>query len=146
MKKHNTKPQVNVGENKRQLLRLSSVNATCFIKYCLPCGVFFMFTSHSLLVGYSFPKRLLTIFSTPNNQLSILQHWGGSRISKRGVRTNGSPKTNPSGGPGAYSPEKFWNLSPQKCDFQRIKGWWWTVYYLNKPSLIKAILLNKDYV
>ena len=72
MKKHNTKPQVNVGENKRQLLRLSSVNATCFIKYCLPCGVFFMFTSHSLLVGYSFPKRLLTIFSTPNNHFAAL--------------------------------------------------------------------------
>ena len=41
MKKRITKPQVNVGENKRQPMRLRSVNATCFIKNCLPCGVFF---------------------------------------------------------------------------------------------------------
>ena len=117
MKKHNTKPQVNVGENKRQLLRLSSVNATCFIKYCLPCGVFFMFTSHSLLVGYSFPKRLLTIFSTPNNQLSILQHWDGSRISKRGVRTNGSPKTDPSGGSGGMLPREILKFKSSEMRF-----------------------------
>ena len=40
MKKRITKPQVNVGENKRQPMRLRSVNATCFIRNCLPCGVF----------------------------------------------------------------------------------------------------------
>ena len=47
MKKRITKPQVNVGENKRQPMRLRFVNATCFIKNCLPCGVFFMFTSQN---------------------------------------------------------------------------------------------------
>ena len=40
MKKHNNKPQVNVGENKRQTTRLRSVNIICFIKYCLPCFFF----------------------------------------------------------------------------------------------------------
>ena len=50
MKKLITKPQVNVGENKRQPMQLRFVNATCFIKNCLPCGVFFMFTSQNLLI------------------------------------------------------------------------------------------------
>ena len=44
MKKHNNKPQVNVGENKRQPTQLRSVNATCYIKYCLPCVFFFVFS------------------------------------------------------------------------------------------------------
>ena len=60
MKKHNNKPQVNVGENKRQTTRLRSVNTICFIKYCLPCFffvffflfcfVFLMFKFHNLSV------------------------------------------------------------------------------------------------
>ena len=52
MKKRNNKPLVNVGENKRQTARLRSVNATCFINYCLPCVflIFFMFTCHNLLI------------------------------------------------------------------------------------------------
>ena len=48
MKKHTNKPQVSVGENKRQATQLRSANAPCFIKYCLPSGFFFqMFTSQS---------------------------------------------------------------------------------------------------
>ena len=52
MKKRNNKPLVNVGENKRQTARLRSVNATCFIEYCLPCVflIFLMFTCHNLLL------------------------------------------------------------------------------------------------
>ena len=124
MKKRVTKPQVNVGENKRQPLRLRSVNATCFIKYCLPYGVFFMFTSHNLLVGYSFPKRSLAIFSTPNNQLSILQPWGESRISKRGVRTNGSPKADLSGGSGGMLPREILKFKSSEMRFPAYDDGW----------------------
>ena len=82
---------MNVGENNRQPTLLRSVSATWFIKYCLPCGFFFLFflfsnvqVSKSVmnqqqqpldvtfrLVGYIFPKLVPAIFRTPNNQLSL---------------------------------------------------------------------------
>ena len=86
MKKHTNKPQVSVGENKRQATQLRSANAPCFIKYCLPSGFFsrcsrliiFWYKQQQpldniyKLVGYSFPKLLPATFRTGNNQLSLL--------------------------------------------------------------------------
>ena len=84
---------MNVGENNRQPTRLLSVNATWFIKYCLPCRFFLLLLLFSnvpvsksviwnsnnnsryivtfRLVGYFFPKLLPAIFRRPNNQLSL---------------------------------------------------------------------------
>ena len=54
----------------------------------------------------------------------------GSRLQRLGCmmwadgwfQRNDNQKRKDIGGPGAYSPGKFWNLSPQKCNFQHFEG------------------------
>ena len=47
----------------------------------------------------------------------VSNSWGGSRISKSGVRTNGSPKVDRLGGSGGMLPREIWKFKSSEMRF-----------------------------